>query len=44
MESSGVNKGFFQQQPVLKNQLYDDAALQRVIKRASTKFCSDESA
>ncbi|KAJ9154706.1 Acyl-CoA dehydrogenase/oxidase C-terminal [Coniochaeta hoffmannii] len=32
MESSGANKGFFQQQPTLKNQLYDDAVLQRVIK------------
>ena len=35
MESSGANKGFFQQQPTLKNQLYDDVELQRVIKRAS---------
>ncbi|KAB5525751.1 hypothetical protein GE09DRAFT_1152512 [Coniochaeta sp. 2T2.1] len=32
MESSGANKGFFQQQPILKNQLYDDVFLQRVIK------------
>ncbi|KAB5554550.1 hypothetical protein GE09DRAFT_1121434 [Coniochaeta sp. 2T2.1] len=32
MESSGANKGFFQQQPVLKNQLYDDVVLQRVTK------------
>ncbi|KAH8911876.1 acyl-CoA dehydrogenase/oxidase C-terminal [Coniochaeta sp. PMI_546] len=32
MESSGANKGFFQQQPILKNQLYDDVVLQRVIR------------
>ncbi|OIW23661.1 acyl-CoA dehydrogenase/oxidase C-terminal [Coniochaeta ligniaria NRRL 30616] len=32
MESSGANKGFFQQEPILKNQLYDDVVLQRVIK------------
>jgi hypothetical protein len=33
MEPSSANKGFFQQQPVLKNQLYDDGNLQRIIKR-----------
>lgn len=32
MEPSSANKGFFQQQPILKNQLYDDISLQRVIK------------
>lgn len=42
MESSGVNKGFFQQQPILRNQLYDDTVLQRVIKCESTKFCGDD--
>jgi hypothetical protein len=42
MESSGANKGFFQQQPVLKNQLYDDVVLQRVIKCAFTQICSDD--
>jgi hypothetical protein len=33
MEPSGANKGFFQQQPILKNQWRDDAVLQRVVKR-----------
>ena len=32
MESSSANRGFFQRQPVLKNQWHDDVALQRVIK------------
>lgn len=38
MESSGANKGFFQQQPILKNQLYDDVVLQRVIRREPLEF------
>ncbi len=32
MESSGADKGFFQRQPVLKNQFYDDVSLQRIVK------------
>ncbi|KAK3327447.1 acyl-CoA dehydrogenase/oxidase [Cercophora scortea] len=32
MEPSSSNTGFFQQQPVLKNQFYDDVSLQRVTK------------
>ncbi len=33
MEPSGANKGFFQRQPVLKNQFYDDVSVQRIVKR-----------
>ncbi|KAI5462473.1 acyl-CoA dehydrogenase/oxidase [Mariannaea sp. PMI_226] len=32
MESSGADKGFFQQPPVLDNQVYDDATFQRCFK------------
>ncbi|KAK4168095.1 acyl-CoA dehydrogenase/oxidase [Cladorrhinum sp. PSN259] len=32
MEPSSSNTGFFQQQPVIKNQWYDDISLQRVAK------------
>ncbi|KAL2015947.1 hypothetical protein VTK56DRAFT_4503 [Thermocarpiscus australiensis] len=32
MEPSSSNTGFFQQQPVIKNQFYDDASLQRITK------------
>lgn len=39
MEPSAANKGFFQQQPILKNQLHDDVVLQRVIKRVSFNNC-----
>lgn len=35
MEPSSSNKGFFQAQPVLKNQLYDDISIQRTVKRKS---------
>jgi hypothetical protein len=33
MEPSSSNTGFFQQQPVIKNQFHDDASLQRITKR-----------
>ncbi|TPX18059.1 uncharacterized protein E0L32_011878 [Thyridium curvatum] len=32
MEAASSNKGFFQKQPVLKNQVYDDVSYQRVLK------------
>ncbi|KAH8893371.1 hypothetical protein GQ53DRAFT_112286 [Thozetella sp. PMI_491] len=32
MQPSGANKGFFQRQPVLRNQYYDDVSLQRIVK------------
>ncbi|KAH7148705.1 acyl-CoA dehydrogenase/oxidase [Dactylonectria macrodidyma] len=32
MESSSADKGFFQQSPVLENQVYDDATFQRCFK------------
>ncbi|CAM1501121.1 Fc.00g102830.m01.CDS01 [Cosmosporella sp. VM-42] len=32
MESSGADKGFFQQAPVLRNQFYDDSSYQRCFK------------
>lgn len=32
MEASSSDRGFFQQQPVLKNQLHDDPSLQRVLQ------------
>lgn len=33
MESSGADKGFFQQPPALLNQFYEDATYQRCFKR-----------
>lgn len=33
MESSGADKGFFQQPPALPNQFYDDVTFQRCFKR-----------
>jgi hypothetical protein len=33
MEPSSSNTGFFQQQPVVKNQFHDDVSLQRITRR-----------
>lgn len=38
MESSGADKGFFQDPPVLGNQFYDDATYQRCFKRKSKRI------
>lgn len=37
MKPSSSDKGFFQAQPVLKNQLYDDISIQRIVKCMATR-------
>ncbi|KAK7419344.1 hypothetical protein QQZ08_010877 [Neonectria magnoliae] len=37
MESSGADKGFFQESPVLENQVYDDATFQRCFRHLVRK-------
>lgn len=32
MQSSGADKGFFQQQPILKNQVLDDPSYRRILR------------